>query len=35
MPTVVNDTKVTAANNRKLAFGDWCITNCDGFKAAM
>jgi len=35
MPLGVDDPKLKAEITRKRAFGDWCINNCDGFKAAM
>ena len=35
MPLVVDDPKLKAEITRKRAFGDWCINNCDGFKAVM
>jgi len=34
MPSVVND-PIFKDSKWKRAFGDWCITNCDGFKAVM
>jgi hypothetical protein len=35
MPLGVDDPQLKAEITRKRAFGDWCINNCDGFKAAM